>query len=445
MFAGKQIKFGWVCLLGLLALALPLAVKAQGSAPQVLVLTADGPLTPAMSQYLSRGIRIAERDGAEALIFQLNTPGGSIELMTEMVTNIRASKVPVVVYVSPRGAMAGSAGTIITLSGHAAAMAPETAIGAASPVDSNGQDLGQTMQAKTKNILEATVRTLAERRGEKAVTLAQNTIESAQAVSAQEALDAGLIDFISVDVNELVRQLNGFQVQINGNVETLQTANAAVIPINQSILEQLLSILTNPTIVSILLIIGVQAILIELSSPGGWVAGFIGVVCLALSAYGLGVLTVNWFGIVFLVMAFALFILDIKAPTHGALTLAGVISLIVGALVLFNTPSIPSFQPRVPVAVIVGLSSITGIAFFTIMLYAVQAQKRPVLTGQERMIGRIGTAQADLSPSNNGIVRVSGEQWTATLAPGEEPLPRGAPVEVVKVEGVKLLVRKAKQ
>jgi len=190
-----------------------------------------------------------------------------------------------------------------------------------------------------------------------------------------------------------------------------------------------------------LLTIGVQAILIEISSPGGWVAGFIGVVCLALATYGLGVLPVNWFGIIFLAVAFVLFILDIKAPTHGALTAAGVTSLIVGGLVLFNSPDVPSFQ-RVSVPLIVGTSISTGAIFFAILIFAVRAQKTPVRMGQESLVGRSGVVRSKLDPI--GIIQMGGEQWTAELAEGEEPLAIGARVEVVSMQGNKMLVRQIK-
>ncbi len=426
----------------MLILLLSSPAAAQGERNLVVVLTAEGPLTPAMYEYLARGLRIAEQRGAQAVIFELNTPGGSIDLMNKMVEVIRASRVPVVVYVAPRGAMAGSAGTVITLAGHAAAMAPETVMGAASPVSSEGQDLGETMEAKAKNILKATVRSLAERRGEKAVQMAEETIESASAVSAREALEIGLVDFVAGDVQDLLRQLDGFSVQVRDEEIALHTAQAEVQRVGTTFIEKLLGVLTNPTIVFLLLTIGVQAILIELSSPGGWVAGFIGAVCLALAAYGLGVLPVNWFGVVFLIIAFILFLLEIKAPTHGALTAAGVASLIVGALVLFNSPSVPNFQ-RVPIPVIVGSSLASGGIFFVIMMFAVRAQKSPVRMGAESMVGRTGVAQSDINPV--GLVQLGGEQWTAELAEGEEPIVRHERVEVTAVQGLRLLVRKARK
>ncbi len=368
------------------------AGRAQEATPFVYLLTYDGAVTPAMVEYMQRGIRNAERDGAEALIFQLNTPGGSITVMNDMVQSIRASQVPVVVYVAPAGAMAASAGTIITLAGHASAMAPETIIGAASPIDAQGQDLTETAASKEKNALKATIDSLMERRSPEAIQLAKDTVEEAAAVSATQALEIGLIDFIANDLHDLLRQLDGFTVTLQGEEVVLNTTNAEVKTLQPSFIEQILQILTNPNIVFLLITIGVQAILIEISSPGGWVAGFIGVVCLALATYGLGVLPVNWFGIIFLATAFVLFLLDIKAPTHGALTAAGVGALVVGGLVLFNSPGTPQFQ-RVSVPLVIVVSILTAAVFFAIMLIGVRAQKAPIRTGQESLVGKSGIAR----------------------------------------------------
>lgn len=429
----------WI-LVVLLALVPQPAGGAQGDEPLVLVLTATGPVTPAMAEYLARGIRLAEQRDAEAIIFELDTPGGSVDLMNRMVQYMRASRVPVVVYVTPRGAIAGSAGTVITLAGHAAAMAPETAIGAASPVGPEGQDLGETIAAKEKNIIKATVRSLAERRGPQAIALAEDTIETAAAASASEALQAGLVDIIAADRFDLLRQLDGFSVETQAGERRLRTADAHLSELGPTLIEQLLGVLTNPNIVFLLLTIGVQAILIEISSPGGWVAGFIGVVCLALATYGLGILPVNWFGLLFLVIAFVLFLLDIKAPTHGALTAAGIGSLIVGALVLFNSPGVPSFQ-RVSIPLVVLTSLFTGATFLVILMFALRAQKVPVRTGQESLVGRVGLVRDDLAPF--GTVQLGGELWTAEPIDRQESLRRGTRVEVVRVEGVRLFVRKA--
>lgn len=404
---------------------------------QVFLLTLKGPLTPAMVGYLERGISNASREAAEAIVLQLDTPGGSVELMNRMVQAMRASRVPVIVYVSPSGAIAGSAGTVITLAGHIAAMAPQTAIGAASPVGGQGEDLGETIAVKEKEILKATVRSLAEGRGEAAIALAEAAIEEAKAASASEALNVSLVDFIAEDLEDLLVQVDGFLVDAQGE-KTLATAEAEVVEIPQCFIEQFLQVLTNPNIVFLLITIGVQALLIEISSPGGWIAGFIGVVCLALGTYGLGILPVNWFGLAFIATSFVLFILEVKAPTHGALTVAGLASFIIGALVLFNSPETPSFL-RVSVPLVIGTGLATAAFFIGILTFAIRAQLRPVEVGREALVGRIGESRTSMSPT--GMVHVAGELWTAILEDDSAKLDPGVRVEVVGMDGLRLRVK----
>ncbi len=425
-----------------LFILLPAVIPAQAQTdrPQVLAMEIEGALTPSWTEYLERGLETAERRGVELIIFQINTPGGSTDIMQSLVEMIRGSAIPIVVYVAPRGAMAGSAGTVITLAGHASAMAPETIIGAASPVGSQGEDLGETIETKLKEVIRAQVRTLTADRPPEAIELAEATIEEAKAVSAEEALEIGLIDFIARDLHDLLTQIDGFAVETTAGEIIISTENAEITTMELSFIEELLGILTNPNIVFILLSIGVQAILIELSSPGGWVAGFIGVAALALAAYGLGVLPVNWFGLIFLATAFVLFVLDLKAPTHGALTAAGVGSLIVGALVLFNSPVTPEFQ-QVSVPLVVVTSLLTGGVFAVAMVFAIKAQKTPIRMGQESLIGRIGIVKQEIPAFGSGQVQLTGELWTAELADGNEGIPRGSRVEVVGVQGIRLKVR----
>ncbi len=422
---------------GLLLLATSFSASAQG-APEILVLTASGPLTPATLEYLDRGLELAERREAAALILTLDTPGGQVDLMNRIIQSIRASSVPVVIFVAPRGAIAGSAGTVITLAGHVAAMAPETAIGAASPVGGQGEELGETIERKIKEILKAEARGLAARRGEAAVALAEATIEEAKAASAEEALQAGLIDFVADDLDDLLIQLDGFTVELESGPQILRTRGAELVEVKQTFIEQLLGTLTNPNIVFLLMAIGVQAILIEISSPGGWVAGFVGVMSLALGAFGLGVLPVNWAGLIFLLTAFVLFILDIKAPTHGALTAAGVASFIAGALILFNSPGTPEFQ-RVSVPLVVGTGLAISAVFLTIVTFAIRAQRRRVEVGREALIGRTGITKTELAPT--GMVQVASELWSATVDDLSRALPAGQAVEVTGVDGLSLKVR----
>jgi membrane-bound serine protease (ClpP class) len=422
-----------------IAIILPIqSVYAQTLSPTIISIQVQGPLTPALVGYIDRGLSTAERQGAELLILLLDTPGGSIDLMNTIVQNIRSSEIPVVVYVAPRGAIAGSAGTLITLAGHIAAMAPETAIGAASPVGGQGEDLGETIEAKQKEILKASVRSLAANRGAEAVALAEDTIENAKAASAEEALAVGLIDIIAADTNDLVEKINGMTVVLASGEKVLELDNAVIFPVEMSFIENLLQLLTNPNILFILLTIGIQAIFIELSNPGGWVAGFIGAVCLILAVYGLGVLPVNWFGILFLVTAFILFILEIKAPVHGALTTAGIISFIVGSLVLFNSIEAPGFpQVSVPLVVSTGIFLAGGI--FVVLQIALRALKTPVRTGMESLMGLSGYVISPLEP--NGTIQLAGEEWSA-ITDDFGNLPAGTPVQVIDKRGISLIVKR---
>ncbi len=419
--------------------AAPLTQTADGQ-PLAIVLTVDGPITTAVQEYIARGLEIAARRQAEVVILQLNTPGGLLEPMLETASALRSSAVPVVVYVSPRGAWAASAGTVITLAAQAAAMAPETVIGAASPVGAQGEELSSTEARKASEAIQALLRAYTERRGHEATALAEATVASARAVSANEALQAGLIDFIARDLDDLLRQLDGFVVQMADGKQTLHTAGIVVEELPMSFIETLLQILVNPNVVLILLGIGVQAILIELSSPGGWVAGFTGAVCLALAAYGLGFLPVNWFGALFILLAFVLFFLDVKAPTHGGLTAAGIGSFIVGALVLFNSPGTPQFQ-RVSVPLVILMGLVLGLTFALLVGFALRAQKCPIQTGQEGLIGVQGFAVTPLEP--HGQVQAAGELWSAQAIAGK--IRKGERVEVVAVEGLRLKVRRLRQ
>jgi membrane-bound serine protease (ClpP class) len=432
----------WVYLV-MFSLLLSVPTHAQG-AHHVDWIETTGALSRPMLGHLQRAIAEAESDGATALIVRLNTPGGEVGLLQEMVQTIRASNVPVIIYVAPRGAWAASAGTLITLAGHAAAMAPETMIGAASPIgvgpEGGPQELPPTLKQKEVEAMQALSRSLTTRRSAEAIQLAQDTIENAEAVSAQEALDAGLVDFMASDMNDLLRQADGFEVEVNGRMVKLQTAGASVNQIQQSPGEWLLNLLTNPNIAFLLLAVGVQALLIELSNPGMWAPGFIGVVCLALFIYSVGVIPVNLLGLIFVVTAFVLFVLDVKAPTHGALTAAGIASFIAGALVMFNSPLRPGEVRLQPISIplVVAVAMVNGAFFAFIVGKAIQVQRVPPVMGTSTLIGKMGEARTDLNPT--GIVYTTSELWTAEAQEGN--LPAGTPVEITGVDGVKLLVKR---
>ena len=434
-------RLGFLLIASLIFILTVEAAFAQGDTTSALVLNADGPITPPMLEYLERGVEAAERAQVEVLIIELNTPGGDLGSATNIIQLFRSSRVPIVVFITPNGAMAGSAGAIISMAAHAVAMAPETAIGAASPISGSGEDLTQTLETKTKEIMRAQIRPLVSRRGQEATDLAEAMIEDAKAVSAQEALDAGLIDFIAADTSDLLDQLDGFTVNLADGPRKLSTANAQAEPFDMSFIERFLLLLTDPNITFLLIAIGIQAVLIEIASPGGWVAGFVGVVCISLAVYGMGILPVNWFGIIFIVTAFVLFILDIKAPTHGALTAAGVGSFIVGALVLFNSPGTPQFQ-RVSVPLVIGVGAFLGMVFFVILGFALRAQRTPIRMGMESLVNRSGVARTDLRTT--GQVQLGSELWTAEPVEGGEAISRGDRVEVVEVKGLRLIVKRKK-
>lgn len=428
-----------ILILSIILLAFVQSSFAQTSNPIALVLTADGAVMPPMRDYIRRGLETAQQRNVDMVVIKLNTPGGQVDTMLEIITDIRASEIPVVVYVAPKNAIAASAGALITMAGHVSAMAPDTSIGAASPITSSGENLSSTADAKTKEMIKASVRGYVTPRGEEAVQLAEAMVDEAKAVTAEEALDVNLIDFVADDLEDLLQAMNGYTIEMEAGPIILNTEDIEVQPLNLSLIEQLLFLLTNPNIVFTLLSLGILALLVEISSPGGWVAGFIGAVCLTVALYGIGLLSVNWFGIIFLAISFVLFILDLKASTHGALTTAGVASFVVGALVLFNSPGTPDFQ-RVSVPLVIGTGIVIGLLFFAALLVVLRIRHTPIQTGSESILGKIGTAQ--MFEGEAGQVQVDAELWSAEKSRESSPIGKGDKIEVVEVRGLRLIVKK---
>jgi membrane-bound serine protease (ClpP class) len=430
-----------VILVSALGLLLPGKVaRGQDAGPSVLVMDVHGPVAPAMQLYVERGLGYAEDNHYSLVIMQLNTPGGLIDTMTQITTDIRGSSVPVAIYISPSGAMAASAGTMITLSGHASAMAPQTTIGAASPVSSTGANIDSTEELKVKEVMKASAREYTLNRKPEAMLLAQDMIDNARAVTSGEALNAGLVDFQATSVADLIAKLDGWKVIVQDRAQTLHLQNAKVDPLNQTLIEEGLQFFTDPNLVFIFLSAGIWAIIIEISNPGGWVAGFVGVVLLLLAMFGLGVLPVNWIGLLFMGLAFLLFILDIKAPTHGALTLAGAGSFIAGGLILFNSVRIPGV-PLISAPLVIGTGLFLAGTFFAAVMFALRAQSAPVLTGHQTLVGKVGLIKQAVNPK--GQIQVAGELWTVRMVEGEPPLEIGERAQVTAIEGVLLRVKKA--
>ena len=427
--ARVRLTFWWLLSVALVLMAAQVA--AQGT-PVVKLATFQGPVTPVLAEYLDRVIGQAEAAGAAALVIELDTPGGSVDITKTITQRMAAARVPIIVYVAPRGARAGSAGTFITLAAHVAAMAPGSSIGAASPVGVEGADLPETMKAKATNLLVAEIKNLAGRRGEKAVAWAEKAVLEAAAATADEALKLGVVDIVAEDLPDLLRQLEGRPVEVAGQQITLHLSGLPVEPVPLTPIENFLNTLTNPALAAILLTIGLNAILFELSNPGGYLAGIIGVICLLLAFYALGTLNANWVGLGFILLAFVLFVLDIKAPTHGVLTLGGIISFVLGAFLLFNTSEL-----EVPWATIIALALATAGFFAFAIGKALSAQRLQPATGMEGMIGRVGVVRRALDPV--GTVLVEGELWQAESEAG--PVAVGERVIITGYDGFRLRVR----
>jgi membrane-bound serine protease (ClpP class) len=434
-----------IVLLGLL-LALLLVAPLQAAfqtEPTVIQLEVKGPVTPAMASYFERGIAAGEERGAAAVLIVLDTPGGGIDTTQEIIRLIRNARVPVIVYIGPAGAQAASAGSLITLAAHAAAMAPETVIGAASPVSGEGTDIGETLYRKIVEDLKAQVRSLAEPRGPEVVELAEAMIEEARAVHAAEAVAVGLVDALSADAAGVLQALDGHLVEIDGQTRPLALAGARIETLPMGFVERALHALSNPLVISILLSLAVPAILIELQNPGGWVAGFIGVMALGLALYGLGQLPVNWLGLGLIAVAFVLFLLEVQAPGFGGLAIAGGLTLLMGLLVLFNSPGSPEFA-RIGIGSAIILSVTSSALFLLIATAAIRTLRQPPRTGKEGLAGEVGIVRKTLVPAPGGdlhftgMVLVHGELWRARAA---EAIPTGTEVVVTGAEGFTLEVQ----
>ena len=422
LFSLLLVAFSW----------LPTA-SAQGEA-QVDVLTVKGAITPIVAAYVDRGITTAENDGAACLIIQLDTPGGSVQVTEEIVQSMKAAAVPIVVYVQPTGAKAASAGTFLTLAAQLAAMAPGTRIGAAHPVDMSGQAMSEAVEAKSVNDAVAMIKNLAEPRGAEAVAWAESAVRESSSITDDEALERDVIDFVAKDLSTLVQELHGREVVVNDQAVTLDTQGASINRLPMNSIEGFLHTITDPNIAFLLMTIGLNAIIFELSQPGGYFSGVIGAICLVLALFSLGVLSVNWTGLIFVALAFILLIADVKAPTHGILSAMGVVSFILGSMILFSSPF-----AQVSIFLVVSVGLITGIFFAFVVAKVVGIHKRRPSTGLEGLIGQPAVARTDLNPS--GTVFLKGELWQAVASGGT--VRKGEQVEITAVNGFTLQVRKS--
>jgi membrane-bound serine protease (ClpP class) len=415
---------------------------AQADRPEVVVGEIKGIINPVMAGYVDRVITDAERTNAPAVVFYMDTPGGLSEAMRDINLRILASRVPVIIYVGPDGARAGSAGVYISYAAHLVAMAPATNIGSATPVamGDNGAEaqMSQEMKNKVTNDAVAGIRALAEQRG-RDPDFAERAVREGANLQASEALKANVINYIASDLSDVLRQANGARVHLSTGDVTLNTAAAPTRRADMSALESFLLTITNPTIAYILLSMGSLGLLLELYNPGSIFPGVIGGICLLLAFYALGTLPLNFAGLALIAFGLLLFGLEPFLTSHGILAAGGATSFVAGSLLLINAPEAPFLQ--VSLAAIAAVTAIL-LGFFLVVVTAVlSSRRRRVVTGREGLLGATGIVRRELAPGSNGIVLVQGELWQAVAPDGR--LAVGERVVVQAIDGLLLTVRRA--
>ncbi len=410
-----------------------LRINAQN---KVIVITLDGAINPAATDYIQYGIQQAVKTNAECLVLQLNTPGGLLESTRMIVSDILRSPVPVVVYVYPPGSRAASAGVFITLSANIAAMAPGTNIGAAHPVTLQGK-MDSTMTEKVTNDAAAFIRAISKQRNRN-VKWAEEAVRQSVSITETEALKLNVINLIASNMEDLLDKIDGKEIQTVSGTETLHTKNAQVVYVDMSFQQKLLSILSDPNIAYILLMLGFYGLLFELYNPGSIFPGVVGVISLVLAFYSMHTLPINYAGLALIIFGIILFILEVKIVSHGLLTIGGVICLVLGSLMLIKTNS--GFEVLHISWQIIAAVTILTILFFTFVIgIGIKAQTRKPKTGKEGLLNEIGVAISDLDPS--GQIKVHGEIWRAVSTEGK--ILKGSKVIVTEISNLLLKIKKA--
>jgi len=410
----------------LITVSLPLTSEAD-----IIVAKVEGVVNPVMAEFISNVINDASSNKDELVILQLDTPGGLDTSMREIIKKINLSDVPIVVYVAPSGARAASAGVFITLAAHIAAMAPGTNIGAAHPVGV-GSKMDKTMREKVVNDAAAYIRSIAEKRNRNA-EWAEKAVRESVAITEREALKLGVIDLVAPDIKSLVESINGKKVSTYYGERVIKTEGLKITYREMGLRHRILDIISNPNVAYLLMLLGFYGIFFELTNPGAILPGVLGALSLILALYSFQTLPVNYAGLLLIILALILFILEIKVTSYGMLTIGGIISMTIGSLMLFDSP-LPFF--RVSLSVIIPSVAVTALLFVIVIGLVVKAHKKKPKTGVEGLIGLRGTAKTDIHKS--GTVFVHGELWSAW---SETPIKAGSLIEVEDVEDLKLKVR----
>ena len=422
----------------------PVLARAQGpNSPHALVMTVDGIINSVRESFISRAIDQAEEDGAELLIIQLDTPGGLLSSTREIVELLLESPVPVAVYVSPKGARAGSAGTFITAAGNFAVMSPGTNIGAATPISATGEDLDDTLASKVENDAAALIRSIAQTRGRNEDKL-EETVRSAASYSAQEALADNVVDLIAEDLGDLLEQLDGLTADTALGLVVVETEGLEIRTLEKNILEHFLEFISDPNVSFILLTVGGLGIVVEMFNPGLIAPGVVGVICLLLAFLALGNLPVNWAGVVFIVLASVLIVLEVVVAGFGILGVGAIVSLMVGGLILFtqfgdSAPTMPSIG--VSRWLLSGTGGVAALTLVYVVGLAYQSRKQGPPEKASALTGMRGRVTGELTP--RGIVLVGNETWTA-ISEDDSLIQIGDPVEVRSVDGLILTVFRQK-
>jgi membrane-bound serine protease (ClpP class) len=410
------------------------AFATIASGERVCLSNVDGAIGPATASYISRSVDEAQSKGAQCLIIQLNTPGGLLDSTRVIVQKLLGSPIPVVVYVAPTGATAASAGCFITLAANVAAMAPATTIGAAHPVTLGGLPSGdqskpdQTMTQKLENFAVSYMEAIANRRSRN-VEWAKSAVRESASITAEKAQELRVIEIVARDLNDLLNQLNGRMV----NGKPLRTAEAEVVEIKMSVVEQSFQMFWRPEVMFVLMLIAIYGLIGEMTTPGAILPGVVGAIALILALYMAAILPVNVAGLLLIGLAVALFLIDVFAPTHGVLTGGGILAFLVGSLMLFDRRD-PLF--RLSLSYIIPSVILTSGFFLLIVGKGLRAQRLPVKVGQETMPGKSASAVTSID-ANGGKVFVEGEYWTARSA---APINQGETVQIIAVKGLTVQV-----
>lgn len=408
--------------------------------PQILVIQVVGPINPILASFIERQIKRGEEEGAACLVIEMDTPGGLDKSMRDIIQQMLNTRLPVVVYVYPPGARAASAGLFLTMAAHVAAMAPGTNIGAAHPVNLGGGEEKEgkepsTMMKKVTNDAAAFIRTIAEKTGRNPVW-AEKAVRESVSATEKEALKLRIIDLIARDLDDLLNQIDGREVKTLAGTVTLHTRGLPLKRLKMSWIEHFLFTISEPNIAYVLFILGIYGLIYEFASPGAVLPGIVGTICLLLFFYAVGTLPINYTGLFLILLGITLFVMEVKIPSHGILTLGGLIAFVLGSMILVESG--PLYY-SISKGLIFSTASFTAVLFFWWLKKVVEARRRPPTTSQEGLIGKIGVARTPLSPS--GTVFVFGALWQAESLEGT--IGEGEKILVTAVQELTLKVKRA--